>query len=99
MTANSTLTQSSQPLTPELARRVLMLETDERAGLVSAISSACHAAGVSLEITTGLSHVLLTFDADGPVTERTAEALRALPGVAGVYPYTVLAVPSGAMDD
>ena len=87
------------PISPEPARRVLMLETDERAGLVSAIASACHAAGVSLEITTGLSHVLLTFEADGAVTEQTAEALRALPGVAGVYPYTVLAVPAGALDD
>ena len=90
---------SPQILAPDLARRVLMLETDERAGLVSTISSACHEAGVSLEITTGLSHVLLTFDADGPTTERTAEALRSLPGVAGVYPYTVLAVPDAALDD
>ena len=99
MTIDNTHSQFSASLTPENARRVLMLETDERAGLVSAISSACHAAGVSLEITTGLSHVLLTFDADGLTTERTAEALRALSGVAGVYPYTVLAVPSAALDD
>jgi hypothetical protein len=38
-------------------RRVMLLETDERAGLVAALTLACANAGVSLEITTGQGHV------------------------------------------
>jgi len=74
----------------ENSRRVLLLETDERSGLVAAIAAACHKGGVSLEITTGLSHVLLTFEADGAVTNSTIAALSAVPGVSAVHPYTVM---------
>jgi hypothetical protein len=74
----------------EHARRVLLIETDERSGLVASIAAACHDGGVSIEITTGLSHVLLAFEADGPVTKATVAALSAVPGVSAVHPYTVM---------
>ncbi len=43
-------------------RRVVLLETDERAGLVAALAAACAAQDVSLDIVTGPGHVLITFD-------------------------------------
>jgi hypothetical protein len=69
---------------------VILLETDERAGLVAAIAAACHERNVSLEITTGLSHVLLTFEADGSTTDEAVSALNGVPGVSGVHPYVVM---------
>jgi hypothetical protein len=70
-------------------RRVLLLETDERAGLVASIANACAEQKISLEIATGPGHVLITFAADEPHVEAVRKALLALPGVSGVHPYTV----------
>ncbi len=89
MTAN---TDESGLLEVAHPRRVLLLETDERVGLVASIAAACHDEGVSLEITTGLSHVLLTFEADNRTTEETVERLGHIAGVATVHPYTVMAI-------
>ncbi len=76
-------------LTPSLARRVVLLKTDERSGLVAEIASACHAGDISLEITTGPGHVLLTFEADGPATGSAVKALKEVPGVSAVHAYMV----------
>ncbi len=76
-----------------LPRRVVLLETDERAGLVAALAAACAAHSVSLEMVTGLGHVLLSFAADTPTTDRLLPSLRAIGGVLDLQPYTV-AVPS-----
>jgi hypothetical protein len=70
-------------------RRVLLLETDERAGLAAAITSACTARHVSLEITSGPGHVLITFDADDDVTRSVVDDLKNVSGVDAVYPYEV----------
>lgn len=73
-----------------LPRRVVLLETDERAGLVAALSAACAARGVSLDVVTGPGHVLITFDTgDAALAEILAE-LRAIGGVVSATPYTVL---------
>lgn len=71
-------------------RRVVLLETDERAGLVAALSAACAAQGVSLDIVTGPGHVLVTFDSDDATLELLLPQLRAVGGVISVMPYTVL---------
>jgi hypothetical protein len=84
----STISESGQ-LKP--FRRVLMLETDERSGLVAELALACHKLGVSLEITTGHNHILLTFTADQKTTDSTVAALINVPGVESVFPYNVLA--------
>ena len=73
-----------------LPRRVVLLETDERAGLVAELTVVCAAEGISLEITTGPGHVLVTFAADDSVLERLRPALEAVPGVAGIQFYLVL---------
>lgn len=78
---------------PALPRRVLLLETDERSGLVAALAAACAAQDVSLELVTGPGHVLLSFAADDTVAERLLSSLRAVGGVLALQPYTV-AVPS-----
>ncbi len=78
---------------PSLPRRVVLLETDERAGLVAALAAACAAQSVSLELVTGPGHVLLSFAADEPTSERLLPSLRAIGGVLALQPYTV-AVPS-----
>ena len=80
-------------VSPALPRRVLLLETDERAGLVAALADACAAQGVSLEMVTGPGHVLLSFAADDLTAERLLPSLRAIGGVLDLQPYTV-AVPS-----
>lgn len=72
-----------------MQRRVVLLETDERAGLVAGLAEACAARGVSLEISTGPGHVLISFKADTQVTDATLAALRAVPGVSGVHAYEV----------
>jgi hypothetical protein len=74
---------------PVLSRRVVLLETDERAGLVAAIALACADAGVSLEITTGPGHVLLTFAADDATITRVQPSLAAVPGVRNVSVFQV----------
>jgi hypothetical protein len=65
------------------------LETDERAGLAAALTSACASHGVSLEISTGPGHVLLTFEADNDTTNIAVEALKHVEGVANVHSYRV----------
>ena len=72
-------------------RRVLLLETDERAGLVAALAAACAAQDVSLDIVTGPGHVLITFDAEDGTMARLLPDLRVVGGVTSVVPYTVLA--------
>ena len=74
-----------------LERRVVLLETDERAGLVAAVATACAARDVSMEISTGPGHVLIMFSADAETTAATVEALECVPGVAGVHAYRVAA--------
>jgi len=72
-----------------IMRRVLLLETDERAGLAAALTSTCASNGVSLEISTGPGHVLLTFEADDLTTETAVDALRLVDGVDDVHAYSV----------
>ncbi|MBV9848119.1 MAG: hypothetical protein JO250_00385 [Armatimonadetes bacterium] len=73
-----------------LPRRVVLLETDERAGLVAELTVVCAAEGISLEITTGSGHVLLTFAADDRTVERLRPGLESVPGVGRVRFYQVL---------
>lgn len=70
-------------------RRVLLLETDERPGLVAAIAACCSENGVSLEITTGPGHVLVTFEAADDAVGRLQGALAGVDGVTTVHPYRV----------
>ncbi len=72
-------------------RRVLLLETDERAGLVAAIAAACASQSVSLDIATGPGHVLLTFAAPDDVLYSLTHTLSQIGGVADVFPYQVAA--------
>jgi hypothetical protein len=71
-------------------RRVVLLQTDERAGLVAALSAACAARDVSLDIVTGPGHVLVTFDTDEATLARLLPELSAVGGVVSATPYTVL---------
>lgn len=73
-------------LTP---RRVLLLETDERAGLVAGLAAACASQKVSLEIVTGPGHVLITFAAAESTLDTLLSSLQHVPGVLGLHPYTV----------
>lgn len=73
-----------------LLRRVVLLQTDERAGLVAALSAACAARDVSLDIVTGPGHVLVTFDTDDATLERLLPEMRAVGGVVEATPYSVL---------
>ena len=75
--------------TENLVRRVVLLETDERPGLVAALAEACATRGVSLEISTGPGHVLITFAASDRDAEETLAALRSVAGVSDAHPYTV----------
>jgi len=70
-------------------RRVVLLETDERAGLVATLSAACAAQDVSLEIVTGQGHVLITFAAEDTTLAAVLTALQAVPGVTQAHSYTV----------
>lgn len=74
---------------PAPLRRVLLLETDERAGLVAALAAACAARDVSLEIVTGPGHVLITCAADDALVETLVPALQSVPGVVSLRPYSV----------
>ena len=76
-----------------MSRRVVLLATDERAGLVAALANACAARGVSLDISTGPGHVLITFAASDSESQGTLDALRQIAGVASAHAYTV-AVPA-----
>jgi hypothetical protein len=73
-----------------LPRRVALLNTDERAGLVAALAAACAERSISLEITTGPGHVVLTFQAtDAQVTD-LEYALGKIDGVIAVKTYPVI---------
>ena len=76
--------------TDRLQRRVFLLDTDERGGLVASLALECHKLGVSIEITTGLNHILLTFQGDQKTTDSVVRALGVVPGVHHVHPYSVL---------
>ena len=80
------------PETPShpLLRRVVLLQTDERAGLVTALTAACAARDVSLDIVTGPGHVLVTFDTDDTTLDFLLPELQAVGGVVEATPYTVL---------
>ena len=75
---------------PAPPRRVVLLETDERAGLVAALAAACAAQEVSLDIVTGPGHVLITFDTDDAALAALLPKLEAVGGVVAVTPYTVV---------
>lgn len=75
----------------EKTRRVLLLETDERPGLVAAVAACCAENGVSLEITTGPGHILVTFEAADPVVAALRTALEGVSGVTQAHPYQVVA--------
>ncbi len=77
-------------MTLDTHRRVVLLETDERAGLVAALAAVCAAQDVSLDIVTGPGHVLITFDTDAPTLEALLPKLEAVGGVVSATPYTVL---------
>lgn len=77
-------------LSQPLPRRVVLLETDERAGLVAALSAACAARDVSLDLVTGPGHVLVTFDTDDATLADLLPALGSIGGVISATPYTVL---------
>ncbi len=77
-------------LLPTLLRRVVLLQTDERAGLVAALTAACAARSVSLDIVTGPGHVLVTFDTDDMTLSLLLPELGAVGGVVSATPYTVL---------
>jgi hypothetical protein len=72
-------------------RRVILLDTDERAGLVASIADACAARSVSLEITTGPGHVIVSFAADDEAVDDLVAAFRRIGGVNAVHPYAVAA--------
>ncbi|MDQ2801026.1 MAG: hypothetical protein M3Y13_15445 [Armatimonadota bacterium] len=71
-------------------RRVVLLETDERAGLVASLAAACASQAVSLDIVTGPGHVLITFDTDDMILGRLLPVLQTVEGVVAATPYTVL---------
>ena len=75
---------------PAAQRRVVLLETDERAGLVAALSAVCAAQSVSLDIVTGPGHVLITFDTDETALAALLPKLQAVGGVVSATPYNVL---------
>ena len=75
---------------PPLSRRVVLLQTDERAGLVATLAAACAAREVSLDIVTGPGHVLVTFDTDDATLERLLPEFQSVAGVVSATPYTVL---------
>ncbi len=74
----------------EAPRRVVLLETDERAGLVAALAATCAAEEVSLDIVTGPGHVLITFDTGDASLAALLPELGRVGGVVSVTPYTVL---------
>jgi hypothetical protein len=70
-------------------RRVVLLETNERAGLVADVADACRCRGVSLEISTGPGHILLSFEADDAVTAAASADLEKIDGVSKAHGYAV----------
>ncbi len=80
----------SQPLLTQTPRRVVLLQTDERAGLVAALAALCAAENVSLDLVTGPGHVLITFDTDDATLAALLPKLSSVGGVTETTPYTVL---------
>lgn len=82
----------SQPLLPptETPRWVVLLQTDERAGLVAALAATCAAENVSLDIVTGPGHVLITFETDDATLSTLLPKFSAIGGVVSANSYTVL---------
>ncbi len=78
------------PAQAKSPRRVVLLQTDERAGLVAALAAACAAEDVSLDLVTGPGHVLITFDTDEVTLTALLPKLSAVGGVVSATPYTVL---------
>lgn len=74
---------------PSPPRRVVLLETDERAGLVASLAAVCASQQISLDITSGPGHVLITFAADDDALDKLRPSLEAVPGVMRVHPYTL----------
>jgi hypothetical protein len=72
-----------------MERRVVLLKTSERAGLVAELSAVCQANGVSIEISTGPGHVMITFEASADATRQTCDALKTVSGIHGVFDYAV----------
>lgn len=70
-------------------RRVMLLNTDERAGLVASLAAKCAERAVSLEISTGPGHVVLTFQADDSTVENLNTSLAGIDGVVNVKTYSV----------
>jgi len=70
-------------------RRVMLLNTDERAGLVASLAAKCAERAVSLEISTGPGHVVLTFQADESTVENLNASLAGIDGVVNVTTYSV----------
>ena len=75
--------------TIESTRRVILLDTDERAGLVASIANTCADKGVSLEIATGPGHVIISFAADDATLESLVKTLGSIEGVNEIHPYAV----------
>lgn len=75
---------------PNAQRRVVLLETDERAGLVASLAAACAAQAISLDIVTGPGHVLITFETDDTSLPRLLSALQSVDGVVAATSYTVV---------
>ena len=74
---------------PAQPRRVVLLNTDERAGLVAALAAKCAEHAVSLEISTGPGHVVLTFQASDETVTALNASLATIDGVVDVKPYVV----------
>ena len=79
----TTILDKAQP------RRVMLLNTDERAGLVASLAAKCAERAVSLEISTGPGHVVLTFQADEATVEGLTGSLAEIEGVTAVKTYSV----------
>ena len=71
-------------------RRVVLLDTDERSGLVASIANACSERKVSLEIATGPGHVIVSFAADDSTVDALVSAFSGIGGVSEVHAYEVM---------
>ena len=73
-----------------MKRRVVLLETSERSGLVASLAEVCKTKGGSIEISTGPGHVLICFEATETVTDDACKALKEVTGIHNVIPYIVV---------
>lgn len=83
MEQSALITESSSP------RRVMLLNTDERAGLVASLAAKCAEKAVSLEISTGPGHVVLTFQSNEQTVEDLNSSLSEIDGVVDIKTYSV----------